>query len=417
MVDQLINRAKILLQQGRYREAESLLKDALATSPNDLHVMFLLIESFIQQNKTDSADALVNTAIFHSPNSAFLYYMKSRVEVLRDKYDEAEKHLRNAIKLDPSQPDFFAFWSQIKIIRKDFEKALEFANTALGLDSENLMALNCRSTALVKLDRKAEAFQTIEGALREDPNSAYTHANYGWGLLEKGDHKKALSHFSEALKSDPTNEYAQSGMVEALKARYFIYRLFLKYSFWIGNMKSNYQWGFLIGFYILYRALIRLSSSNGALRPYLTPIIVLMAVIAFSSWVIVPLSNLFLRLNRFGVHLLNEKERLSSSFVGLSCAVFITGSILYLTTQIEACLGLAYFGFAMMIPLGSMFAPSRSKYFLPVYAIAMCVIGIGAVLLAFADRNLFNGLTILFLLCFIAYQWITNYIIIKETNR
>ena len=31
--------------------------------------------------------------------------------------------------------------------------------------------------------------------MREDPNNSYTHANYGWGLLEKGNHKKALEHF------------------------------------------------------------------------------------------------------------------------------------------------------------------------------------------------------------------------------
>ncbi|MCH5600269.1 hypothetical protein [Niabella ginsengisoli] len=63
------------------------------------------------------------------------------------------------------------------------------ADKALEIDAENLLGLNMRSSALVKLNRKEESFETIEGALRNDPNNAYTHANYGWGLLENGNAK------------------------------------------------------------------------------------------------------------------------------------------------------------------------------------------------------------------------------------
>ena len=80
---------------------------------------------------------------------------------------------------------------------------MELADRSLEIDAENLLGLNTRSTALLKLNKSEESFSTIEGALREDPNNAYTHANYGWGLLEKGSHKKALEHFKESLKHNP----------------------------------------------------------------------------------------------------------------------------------------------------------------------------------------------------------------------
>lgn len=119
----------------------------------------------------------------------------------------------------------------------------------MEIDAENLSALNARSTALNKLNRKEESFETIQDALREDPNDAYTHANYGWGLLEKGHHKEALDHFKEALANDPSFEYAQLGMLQAIKANNPIYRVFLKYSFWMSNLTAKYQWGVIIGFY------------------------------------------------------------------------------------------------------------------------------------------------------------------------
>ena len=168
-----------------------------------------------------------------SPDSSHLFYIKSRIAIQQEKLNEAEKSIDQAIELHPYYAEYFALLANIKLGRKQFEAALEKANSALEIDAENLLALNTRSTALNKLNRSEESFETIEGALREDPNNAYTHANYGWGLLEKGNHKKALEHFKEALSHDPNFKYAQSGLLEALKASNPIYRMFLKYSFWM----------------------------------------------------------------------------------------------------------------------------------------------------------------------------------------
>jgi tetratricopeptide (TPR) repeat protein len=417
MVEQLISRAEILIQQNRFVEAEPLLKDALAVSPNDIHVIYLLCESYIQQEKTNEANALLNTALFLDPSNALFYYLKSRNDMLRDKYDDAENHIRIAVKHDPGNGQFYAFWGFIKLMRKDYEKALELSNKALELEPESLIALNTRSTALLKLDRKEESFQTIEGALREDPNNTFTHSNYGWGLLEKGNHKKALEHFGEALQSDPTNDHAKAGLIEALKARYFIYRLYLKYAFWMGNMKSNYQWGFIIGFYIIYKLLISIAKSNPSIQPYLIPIIAILALAAFSTWVIRPIGNLFLRLNKYGVHLLDEKEKLSSSFVGLSFLAFAIGLGSYLITFNENFLGVAYVGFVMMAPLGSMLSPSKNKLVLPIYTGIMAVVGVAAILTAFATHELFNRFSVFFFLAFFVYQWVANFILINEDNR
>ena len=118
-------------------------------------------------------------------------------------------------------------------------------------DPENVFCLNTKSTAQLKLGHEEEAFQTVEGALNEDPEDSYTHTNYGWGLLQSGDVPKALHHFKEALRLDPSNNNARSGMIEALKAKYWFYKKFLSYQFWMQKKSSKFQWGFIIGIYIL----------------------------------------------------------------------------------------------------------------------------------------------------------------------
>ncbi|HOX82929.1 MAG TPA: tetratricopeptide repeat protein, partial [Chryseolinea sp.] len=307
-------------------------------------------------------------------------------------------------------------WASMKLIRKQYDKALELANKALELDSTNLLALNTRSTAQLKLNQSSESFQTIEGALREDPNNAYTHSNYGWNLLEKGEHKKALEHFREALKADPNFQYAQAGMLEALKASNLFYRLFLKYSFWISNLTAKYQWAVIIGFYVGFRMLKSLASSSDSLRPFLTPLIVLLGVIAFSTWIITPISNLFLRLNTYGKHLLSKKEMMSSNFVGLSFLLFIVGVACYLILSDDKFLVIAAFGFSMMLPYGSMFAESKYKYVLIIYAVGMTGLGIGVIANTFLTGQVFNALTPIYIFGFIIFQWVANFLIIKHSN-
>lgn len=252
--------------------------------------------------------------------------------------------------------------------------------------------------------------------MANDPNNAYTHSNYGWGLLEKGDHKKALEHFREALKNNPSFEHAQAGMAEALKAKYLFYRLFLKYAFFMQNLTAKYQWGVIIGIYVVSKVLRAVAKSNEALQPILVPIIVLISIVAFSTWVIGPISNVFLRLNPYGKYLLHKEEKLSSGFVAISLLICILGFILFMLVSNIGWLVVGVFGFVMMVPLGSMFTATNHKTKMIGYAAAMFVVGLIGIIQTFSSGEPFNIFTIIFLIGFIAFQWIANFLHIRQSN-
>ncbi len=415
--DNRLSKVEILIQQKKYSEAEKVLADLLGQDSNNIHFLSLLAEVSLQQGKYDHANSIIDQAIGLSPESPHLFYMKSRIAIDQDQLGDAEKHINQAIQLNPYDADYYALLAFIRLGRKQFSEALETANRALEIDAENLLALNTRSTALNKLDRSEESYETIQGALREDPNNAYTHANYGWALLEKGDHKKALEHFKEALTSDPSYIYAQSGMLEALKATNPVYRLFLKYSFWMSNLTAKYQWGVIIGFYLGFRALKMIARANESLQPYLIPLIIALGLVAFSTWVIAPISNLFLRFNKYGKLLLDKDEKMSSNFVAGAFGVFIAGLILYFFSSDDKMLAIAVFGFCMMLPFGSMFSSSKSKNALQIYTFILACAGISGITLAFLTGELFNLMSIIFMLGLAGYQWAANYFLIKEDNR
>ncbi|MDA3613890.1 tetratricopeptide repeat protein [Polluticaenibacter yanchengensis] len=415
--DNRLSKVEILFQQKKYTEAEKILQDLLREDAGNIDLLYMLAEVNLQQDKSEAANHLIDSAIGLSPDTPQLFYVKSRIAIQLDNYNEAEKWIYHALELDPYNADYFSLLASIKLSRKQYHVALEYADKALEIDAENLLALNTRSTALIKLNKKEEAFETIEGALREDPNNAYTHANYGWSLLEKGDHKKALEHFKESLKTDPDFEYAQNGMLEAIKAGNPIYRAFLKYAFWMNNLTAKYQWGVIIGIYLSTRVLNYLATSNTALQPYLTPVVFLLIFFAFSTWIITPVSNLFLRLNKYGQFLLDRKEKMSSNFVAGAFTIFLTGIILYFLKSDNNFLALAAFGFIMMVPYGAMFAASRYKNALLYYAIAMTIVGVVSLVNIFSNGEIYNLFTNLFIIGFILFQLVANFLMIKEDNK
>lgn len=417
MIEQLVSRAEVLLEHKRYSEAEQLLSTALEQAPNNVLILHLYSRLLAEQKQHDKALTLINQAIHLSPDYSYLYFTKASILIDREEYDQAEDLLSTAINIDPNIAQYYAYWGTIKVNRKQYQKGLDLANRALEIEAENLLALNTRSTALLKLNQKEEAIKTIEGALKEDPDNPYTHTNYGWGLLEKGDPKKALEHFQEALKQDPDYSYAQAGMGEALKARYFLYRIFLKYSFWMSNITAKYQWAVVIGFYLLIRLFDFVATSNEALEPIFTPIVIALSLLAFSTWVIGPISNLFLRFNSYGKHLLTAKEKLSSNFVALSFIILLIGLAAYVFSMNEKWVGVIAFGFIMMVPCSVLFHQSKYKYGMWSYTLLMMVLGIISLIVTFQTGVLLNSFSILFGLGFIAFQFIYNFLIIRSDNK
>lgn len=402
-------RAELLLSQGRLQDAEKEVKKHLSEYPEHAYGIALLAQIYLRAKQYDEAQKTIEDAIRINAYEGFFFYIKAIVLINKDKDKEAEDFIALAVNINPAEAEYFAVWSDIKLFQKKYTEALEKADEGLRRDPANVHCLNAKSAAHVKLNQKHDAFSTIEGALNEDPDNAFTHANYGWGLLEKREHEKALVHFREALRLNPQMDYARAGMIEAMKAKYFIYRWFLNYRFWMAKQSRNMQWGLIIGIYVLSRVLNYLAETYPAVQPFVLPIIILIALFAFLTWVIDPLSNLFLRLNKYGRYALNEKQTKVSNYVGISMLVFAIGLVLFLITFQESALALTVFGFTMMVPLSGLFSGDENEKKLNYYALGMAIVGALAVAMTYVSGTLENEVSLVYLIGFMAYQWVANY--------
>lgn len=66
----------------------------------------------------------------------------------------------------------------------------------------------------------------LENALYQNPSNPLTRANVGYAYLNRGEHKKALVHFQEAVRLDPVHPFIKAGFTQTLNYKYWHYRLF-----------------------------------------------------------------------------------------------------------------------------------------------------------------------------------------------
>src|SRR5262249_42944875 len=150
------------------------------------------------------------------------------------------------------------------------------------------------------LGDRAAAAQTMGQAIARRPDDALTHANQGWALLHAGDAKQALVHFREALRLEPNQGWARAGIVEALKARNFLYRWLLAYFLWMARLPTGARWALVLGALFAQQFAADLAKGSPLLAPILWPLVYAYFVFVVLTWLAYPLFNLLLRFDRFG---------------------------------------------------------------------------------------------------------------------
>ena len=418
-----LERAQLLYAQSRYDLAADELRQALAADPHDSYAHALLGLCLTEREQFQEATDETRQAIHLAPDNPFAHYALAHVLFDRHHLSEALTAINEAIRLDPQDSNYYSLLANIHFQERRWQDALNAAEQGLQFDPEHVACTNLRAMAMVKLGRKADAGRTIDSALAKNPDNSLTHANQGWTLLEKGDPKKAAEHFREALRLDPQNEWARQGIIEALKARNFIYAIMLKYFLWMAKFSRQGQWGILLAGYVGNRILAGIAHSNPDLAPWVLPLRILYVVFALLTWLAYPFFNLLLRLNKFGRLVLSREQTVASNWFGLCLLLALFGLTLclirgFMAPWIQIA---AVFGF-LLLPLSGTFncQPGWPRNAMMAITITIAALGIGSIVARCAtpdqpdNSNVLMGL---FVLGVIASTWAVNILIMQRPRR
>jgi len=419
-----LERGNILYHQRRYVDAEKEYFKLLAQDPNNPFAMAMLAQCYIETGRKTDALAYAQQAVQNAPTAPTIHYILARCQFYNNQADNALDTIEAGQQLDPTYPDFFLLKSQIAFHRENWELALQESENGLALDPEEVVLINLRARALVKLNRKEEAAATMDYALHKAPQSSYAHANKGWVSIERGQYEEATIHFKESLRLDATNAYAKAGLRESIKAKNILYRGVLKYFLWMSKLQEKYRWGFIIGIYALYRIALALAETSDLMAMIMTPLIIAYVLFAFSSWIAMPISNLFLRLHPLGKHALEDDEILASTLVGAVGGLALFSFLLFFVTGGSIGVGeenieiggigilflLGVLLLVMMIPIGGLFFAEKGTVGRRKLTYVTIGLGVLATLALATNQSIFF---MIFVLGVLGYSFLASYIIGK----
>ncbi|HTL10664.1 MAG TPA: tetratricopeptide repeat protein [Chitinophagaceae bacterium] len=308
----ILDQARLLLEQGRAKDAEIRIKEFLQQEPDNHYAISLLARCHYHRKQFNEGLQLMAEAIRLQPEESFYYYLRGFGFYQLDKPQPAIDSLQRATVLNPWHAEYYGLLSFVWLGEKKFEEALLKANEGLALEADNLTCLNARSMALNKMKKTEEAMATMQDALAQDPDSEFTHSTVGWNLLERGRHKEAVVHFREALRINPNMQSAQSGLKESLKSAIPPYKWLLQYSFWVNNQGKRLKTAMPIILYIVFRLLMAVfqQSSKTIIFAWILAGFYLLFVIG--SWTMNAIANFFLLFHRDGKYALSNTERWSA---------------------------------------------------------------------------------------------------------
>jgi tetratricopeptide (TPR) repeat protein len=421
------DRALLLYQQSRPDLAEEELHQALAEEPADASAHALLALCLCGRKEYQAATTQAEEAIRLRPDVSFSHYALAYVLYHRHYYKEAEAAIKQALELAPWDADYHALLASLHFDQRRWQAALEAAEQGLELDAEHAGCANIRAMALVKLGRPGEAGEIISDALRRDPENALTHANQGWTLLQQSQPKQALEHFREALRLEPNMEWAREGIVEALKARHFLYRQMLCYFLWMGRLSRRAQWGVLLGLLLVQQVLASVPAKWAGVGNVLFWCLI---VFVFFTWTADPLFNLLLRLHPLGKLALSREQIHASNWVGGCLLVALLALVWGVVSADGRFLLTALAAACLILPLAGVFKSrsGRPRTFMALYTLVVALLGAGGVgilfLGQFLPRHAWNDALETMRILFGAYflgvvgsTWLFNLLLMMPNKR
>ncbi len=256
-LDQLRQRAGILIQQKRFSQALGLLTEAHALNPDDSKIYILQGLCHYALGHITKGEECADIYLSREPNDPEAYALKARLELANNKPIRATQTAQRGLDCDPEHADLYVLLGRAYDLRGCFTDALDAANTGLEIESDNVQLLNVRAQALTSLQKYEESQETLERSLAIEPENSLTHTCVGWNYLRQSKYAEANEAYQTALRFEPDNQFARDGLIESIKIRHLPYRLFYKIYTKTFSIGATLVWlalflSTLLKFYLIY---------------------------------------------------------------------------------------------------------------------------------------------------------------------
>jgi len=142
--------------------------------------------------------------IADNPNNPVLFFNRAQVYFKNEGYDEAIQDMAYAMQLDSTNIEYHHFLTDIYLKYPKSYQALLTMQRVVALYPQDVPSLQKLSHLYIILQQYQEAMNTLDKALRVDPQDASTYFLRGLTLQETGKEEEAIKayRFSTELDAD-----------------------------------------------------------------------------------------------------------------------------------------------------------------------------------------------------------------------
>jgi tetratricopeptide (TPR) repeat protein len=217
-VQQTMQEAVALHQQGRLREAEKLYARVLKAAPDHFDAMHLCGLAKAQAGQMGEAYRLMAGALKLNPQAGDAWMNLANVLHALKRDAEALDCLDKALALRPGDTNALENRGNALLALGRAQEALACFDAVLMRDPRHGGALIGRGSALASLGRPDQALAAFDAALAVMPGHPGALYNRGNALFDLGRYAEAIAAFDRALAAAPNHAQAWNNRGRALQA-------------------------------------------------------------------------------------------------------------------------------------------------------------------------------------------------------
>jgi len=206
-----------LQQAGQWRQAEALLRQALAQAPAEPLLLNRLGVLLFQTQRAGEAVELFTRLVRLVPNASEGHTNLAGALRALGRFDEAIRTAERALALKPDNAEAANNLGLTLLDAGRSSEAIAPLQRALALRPEMLATYPPLAQALCGEDRFAEAVGVARELVRRSPTSAYSEQILGVALLEAGDNAASVESFQASICLAPPTAERYWGLAKALR--------------------------------------------------------------------------------------------------------------------------------------------------------------------------------------------------------
>lgn len=161
--------ATLLAERGQWRAAEEHYRRAVELDPRNPTLAANHGALLARAGRLDAARRELQRAIELQPNHANARIDLARVEELNGNLDAAVEHIRVARSLNPDSPELDVILARVLMLQGHFAMAEEILRRSVAQHADQALSWTYLGFVLLETDRRDDAAECFETALRIDP--------------------------------------------------------------------------------------------------------------------------------------------------------------------------------------------------------------------------------------------------------